>query len=99
AVATADDAAAATRARPGAIVERVMLRAPVSRRPMGFAGRAALLRGHRRSMTAFAAAIARRGEGHPHPLRVAVFVFVGYYLGARLGLALTFRPHPISGLF
>ena len=66
---------------------------------MAFAARVAVLRGHRRSMTAFAAAIARRGEGHPHPLRVAVFVFVGYYLGARLGLALTFVPNPISVLW
>src|ERR1043165_898400 len=24
------------------------------------------------------------------------FVFVGYYLGARLGFALTFQPHPVS---
>src|SRR5436190_23573221 len=26
----------------------------------------------------------------------AFFVFAGYYLGARLGFALTFRPHPVS---
>jgi two-component system, LuxR family, sensor kinase FixL len=26
----------------------------------------------------------------------AVLVFIGYYLGARLGFALTFQPHPIS---
>jgi integral membrane sensor domain MASE1 len=32
-------------------------------------------------------------------LRVAVCVFVGYYLGARLGLALTFLPTPASVLW
>jgi two-component system sensor kinase FixL len=29
-------------------------------------------------------------------LRAAVLVFIGYYLGARVGFALTFQPHPIS---
>jgi len=29
----------------------------------------------------------------------ALFVFVGYYLGANLGLALTFHPHPVSVLW
>jgi two-component system, LuxR family, sensor kinase FixL len=29
-------------------------------------------------------------------MRAAVLVFIGYYLGARLGFALTFHPHPIS---
>jgi two-component system, LuxR family, sensor kinase FixL len=29
-------------------------------------------------------------------IRAAVLVFVGYYLGARVGFALTFQPHPIS---
>src|ERR1700743_2619732 len=26
----------------------------------------------------------------------ALLVFIGYYLGARLGIALTFAPHPVS---
>ena len=29
----------------------------------------------------------------------ALFVFVGYYLGAKLGFALTFHPHPVSVLW
>jgi PAS domain S-box-containing protein len=29
-------------------------------------------------------------------IRGGLFVFIGYYLGAKLGLALTFQPHPIS---
>src|SRR5580765_4106679 len=29
----------------------------------------------------------------------ALLVFVGYYLGARLGFALTFQPHPVSVLW
>jgi two-component system sensor kinase FixL len=29
-------------------------------------------------------------------LRAAVLVFIGYYLGAKVGFALTFQPHPIS---
>lgn len=29
-------------------------------------------------------------------IRAAVLVFIGYYLGAGVGFALTFRPHPIS---
>jgi two-component system, LuxR family, sensor kinase FixL len=29
-------------------------------------------------------------------IRAALLVFVGYYLGARVGFALTFHPHPIS---
>ena len=36
---------------------------------------------------------------YEQPLRVAVCVFVGYYLGARLGLALTFLPNPASVLW
>jgi PAS domain S-box-containing protein len=32
----------------------------------------------------------------PGALRAAAWVFVGYYLGARVGFALTFQPHPIS---
>jgi two-component system, LuxR family, sensor kinase FixL len=29
-------------------------------------------------------------------IRAAILVFIGYYLGARVGFALTFHPHPIS---
>jgi hypothetical protein len=29
-------------------------------------------------------------------IRAAVLVFIGYYLGARVGFALTFQSHPIS---
>jgi len=32
----------------------------------------------------------------PGAIRAAVFVFIGYYLGAKVGFALTFQPHPIS---
>jgi two-component system, LuxR family, sensor kinase FixL len=32
----------------------------------------------------------------PHMVRIGGLVFVGYYLGARIGFALTFQPHPIS---
>jgi two-component system, LuxR family, sensor kinase FixL len=34
--------------------------------------------------------------GEPRMIRIGLLVFVGYYLGARIGLALTFQPHPIS---
>ena len=34
--------------------------------------------------------------GEPHMIRIGLLVFVGYYLGARIGFALTFQPHPIS---
>jgi two-component system, LuxR family, sensor kinase FixL len=39
---------------------------------------------------------ARLNPGWP---RIVLFVFAGYYLGARLGLALTFAPLPISVLW
>jgi len=29
-------------------------------------------------------------------IRAGILVFIGYYLGAKVGLALTFQPHPIS---
>src|SRR6266436_140614 len=32
----------------------------------------------------------------PRMIRIGLLVFVGYYLGARVGFALTFQPHPIS---
>src|SRR5260370_25189658 len=30
---------------------------------------------------------------------IALFVFAGYFLGAKIGFALTFRPHPVSVLW
>src|SRR5437762_5735708 len=33
------------------------------------------------------------------PMVTGLWVFVGYYLGAKLGFALTFRPHPVSILW
>src|SRR5678816_3410043 len=30
---------------------------------------------------------------------IALCVFVGYYLGAKVGFALTFKPHPVSVLW
>src|SRR6266436_2284272 len=35
-------------------------------------------------------------SGEPRMIRIGLLVFVGYYLGARVGFALTFQPHPIS---
>src|SRR5215471_16978544 len=32
----------------------------------------------------------------PRSLRAAILVFAGYYIGSKIGFALTFRPHPIS---
>ncbi len=43
-----------------------------------------------------------RGWNVPFDFRIIVtglWVFVGYYLGAKLGFALTFRPHPVSILW
>jgi len=43
-----------------------------------------------------------RGRNVPFDFRIIVtglWVFVGYYLGAKLGFALTFRPHPVSILW
>jgi len=40
-----------------------------------------------------------RTTSSPHPARVALLVFAAYYLGARLGLALTFQPLPVSVLW
>jgi two-component system, LuxR family, sensor kinase FixL len=34
--------------------------------------------------------------GGNYAIRAGLLVFVGYYLGARVGFALTFHPHPIS---
>ncbi len=38
-------------------------------------------------------------DANLHKLRIALLVFAGYYAGARLGLALTFHPSPISALW
>ena len=62
---------------------------------MATATRAAGQRDHQVLPFAVPAAAGARS----HLLRVAAFVFVGYYLGARLGLALTFVPNPVSVLW
>src|SRR2546423_13026641 len=33
------------------------------------------------------------------PAMIGLLVFIGYYLGAKLGFALTFKPHPVSVLW
>jgi PAS domain S-box-containing protein len=35
----------------------------------------------------------------PHLLIVGLWVFAGYYLGCKIGFALTFQPHPVSVLW
>src|SRR4029077_15263275 len=35
----------------------------------------------------------------PHLLIIGLWVFAGYYLGCKIGFALTFKPHPISVLW
>jgi hypothetical protein len=35
----------------------------------------------------------------PRTVLSALLVFVGYYLGSRIGFALTFEPHPVSVLW
>jgi PAS domain S-box-containing protein len=35
----------------------------------------------------------------PHLLATALWVFAGYYLGCKIGFALTFKPHPVSVLW
>jgi two-component system sensor kinase FixL len=42
---------------------------------------------------------ARAADTYNRPLIAALLVAAGYYLGAKLGLALTFSPHPISVLW
>jgi len=32
----------------------------------------------------------------PSAMLTGFLVFIGYYLGARIGFALTFQPHPVS---
>src|SRR6267142_3368730 len=34
-----------------------------------------------------------------HPLTIGLWVFTGYYLGCKIGFALTFQPHPVSVLW
>jgi gliding motility-associated-like protein len=34
-----------------------------------------------------------------HVVTIALFVFAGYFLGAKIGFALTFQPHPVSVLW
>ena len=34
-----------------------------------------------------------------HMLATALWVFAGYYLGCKIGFALTFKPHPVSVLW
>jgi signal transduction histidine kinase len=41
----------------------------------------------------------RRVGANPHAALIALFVCVAYYLGTKLGFALTFQPHPISTLW
>src|SRR5215217_1152078 len=35
----------------------------------------------------------------PHLLMIGLWVFAGYYLGCKIGFALTFQPHPVSVLW
>src|SRR2546423_7698924 len=37
-----------------------------------------------------------RVPGELRMIGIGLLVFIGYYVGARIGLALTFQPHPIS---
>src|SRR5215467_12605597 len=41
----------------------------------------------------------RSGEFDRHLLIVGLYVFAGYYLGCKIGFALTFEPHPVSVLW
>ena len=34
-----------------------------------------------------------------HLLTIGLWVFAGYYLGCKIGFALTFQPHPVSVLW
>src|SRR5436190_2977764 len=49
-------------------------------------------------------AAARNGNGvkavsERHLLMIGLWVFAGYYLGCKVGFALTFQPHPVSVLW
>jgi PAS domain S-box-containing protein len=41
-------------------------------------------------------AVAAAASIEPATLRAGALVFIGYYLGTKIGLALTFQPHPMS---
>ena len=41
-------------------------------------------------------AVATPGTIGAGTVRAGVLVFIGYFLGAKVGLTLTFQPHPIS---
>jgi PAS domain S-box-containing protein len=41
-------------------------------------------------------AVAAAATIEPSALHAGALVFIGYYLGAKIGLALTFQPHPMS---
>ena len=45
------------------------------------------------------AAGARKNDSRGRLASIAILVFAGYYIGAKLGLALTFLPNPISVLW
>ena len=54
------------------------------------------------AMTNLSAVSATRRWRHQPPMRVAAYALLlslGYYLGATLGFALTFQPHPVSTLW
>ncbi len=40
-----------------------------------------------------------RSDFHQRAITTCLLVFAGYYLGARVGFALTFQPHPVSVLW
>ena len=35
----------------------------------------------------------------PRTIAIGLLIFAGYYLGAKIGFALTFQPHPVSVLW
>src|SRR5260370_38556376 len=41
----------------------------------------------------------RSASFNRHLLIVGLWVFAGYYLGCKIGFALTFKPHPVSVLW
>jgi two-component system, LuxR family, sensor kinase FixL len=44
-------------------------------------------------------AVGTRGIFERHLLMIGLWVFAGYYLGCKIGFALTFEPHPVSVLW
>ena len=66
--------------------------------------RDAVLRAHVSFETADLQSAARDGKSvgaifDRHLLATALWVFAGYYLGCKIGFALTFKPHPVSVLW